>query len=626
MSLDDRSDVLRVDLSARTVSRESVPESWRRRYLGGKGMGARYLYHDLDANVDPLGPENLLGFMLGPLSGHLPGESRYAAVTKSPLTGAFLDSYSGGRFPDRLAGSLDGCLGLLVTGRADEPVRIDVSGGDARVEPAASLWGLDTVETSDAVDDAAVACIGPAGEAGVGYATIASDAGNHHAGRGGAGAVMGAKGLKAVVVHDAPPEPSPALATLTDEYADRYREHDTGRWQAAGATLESVDFANEVGALATRGWQESQFEGGDDIGIEAAADTASGRERADDAVPGGFRVETDAGESVPRGATPMTLGAGLGVDEFDAVAALGTVCDRLGLDVISGGNAVAWAIRATDIGAVSADDLPPTLDTEDLVFGDDEVARTLLRAIARREGPLADALAGGVDAAATRFGAAELIPTVKSMELPAYDPRAAAGMALAYATSDRGGCHRRARPIEREAFEAAAWTPADRVRAVVSAQNVRSVLWSLVVDDFAGETLHGDLGAEWLAAVGRDYDRSDLVRVGERVWTLVRLFNAREEFDRTDDTVPAALRAPLPDGPAAGRTLDVDAFERLLDLYYAARDWGPNGIPTQRGLSRLGLADLVDDRTPLDDDPLQLGTRSTPDRRETDSHPETIDD
>ena len=257
-----------------------------------------------------------------------------------------------------------------------------------------------------------------------------------------------------------------------------------------------------------------------------------------------------------------------------------------------------------------------------LAFGDDEAARAVLRAIARRETAVADALADGVDSAAAQFGARDVIPTVKSMELPAYDPRSTAGMALAYATSDRGGCHRRARPIEREAFEAAAWDTADRVRAVVSAQNVRSVLWSLVVDDFAGEALYADLGAEWLAAVGHEYDRADLVRAGERIWSLVRLFNAREGFDRADDRIPDALREPLPDGPAAGRRLDPDGFERLLDLYYAARGWGVNGLLTPASLDTLGLTDACDDRTPLDDEPLRPEPSRPPNRQSTDSAPD----
>lgn len=600
-----RDAVLRVDLSAGTVERETVPERWRRRFLGGKGLGARYLYDELSADADPWGPENLLGFFVGPLSGYLPGETRYAAVTKSPLTGAYLDSYSGGEFAARLAGSLSDALGLIVVGAAEEPVRIEVSNGEATLAPA-DTWGLDAADTAAAFPDAAVACVGPAGESGVEYATIASDGGEHHAGRGGAGAVMGAKRLKAVVLHDDPPKLPPDVQALHDQYADAYENHDVGRWQAAGETLESIDFANEVGVLPTEGWKRSRFESADEIGIERAREVASGRERPDDAVPGGFRIETETGETVPRGATPMTLGAGLGIDEFDAVATLGGVCDQLGLDVISAGNAVAWAVRAGEEGLIPVD----------LGFGDEEGIRRLIEAIAhgtadapgRADGdeppwpPELPALLGdGVDAAADAFGGDDMIPTVKSMELPSYDPRGAAGMALAYATSDRGGCHRRARPIETEVFAADRWDSADRARAVAVAQDIRSVLWSLVADDFAGETMWGDLGAEWLDAVGLTYTPQELARVGERVWTLVRLFNVREGFGSEDDELPSALTTPIDDGPAAGESIDPDEFEEMLEAYYALRQWGPDGRPTRECLARLDLLDVVDDETPVGD-------------------------
>ncbi len=369
-----RRDVLRVDLSTGAVTRERVPAEWRRAFLGGKGLGARYLYDELDAGVDPLGSENAVAFFLGPLSGYLPGESRYAVVTKSPLTGAFLDSYSGGSFADALAGALPEAFGVLVTGRADRPVRIEVADGEARVGPV-DCWGADTVETDAAFPDAAVACIGPAGESRVRFATVASDAGDHHAGRGGAGAVLGAKRLKAVVVRGDPPS---GLDDLRDRYDDAYRAADTGLWRAASGTVESIDFANEVGVLSTRGWQSGRFEDADDIGIEAAREAAA--EREDEAgLPGDFRVETDDGETVPRGGALMSLGAGLGIDEFDAVTALGAACDRHGMDVISAGNAVAWAVHAADRGDVD----------RDLAFGDDEAARDLIEDIAERASPWA---------------------------------------------------------------------------------------------------------------------------------------------------------------------------------------------------------------------------------------------
>ncbi|WP_138007450.1 aldehyde ferredoxin oxidoreductase family protein [Halalkalirubrum salinum] len=594
-----RDHVLSIDLTTGSVDRIELPERWLRDYLGGKGLGARYLYEHLAPETNPQSPANVIGFVLGPLSGYLPGQSRYAVVTKSPLTGTFLDSYSGGSFPDRLAGSLQDCLALFVTGKADEPVKIVVSNGDARIEPA-ETWGLDTVETDEAYTDAATACIGPAGEHGVVYATIASDGGDHHAGRGGAGAVMGSKRLKAVVAADGPPVIPPEIERLHDRLTAEYVDHDTGKWQAAAGTMESVDFANEVGHLATEGWQRDRFEAIDDIGIEAIKAEASSREDGDEAIPGDFYVETHDGSVVLRGAAPMTLGAGLGITDLDGVATLGEACDRLGMDVIDAGNAVAWAIRAAD------DDL---IDAR-LSFGDVDAAKQLLGAIAVRDTAGADSwpadlpavLADGVAAAGETYGGDSFIPTIKSMALPSYDPRGTAGMALAYATSDRGACHRRARPIETEAFAGTDWSIADRVETVVGAQTVRSTLWSLVIDDFVGEAMWDTLGSEWLEAIGRSYTTEELTRVGERIWTLVRLFNAREGFDRRQDRLPAPLREPATgtDRPA----IDPNHFDTLLDAYYAARGWGPNGLPTPETLDRLGLGKVVDSATPIDDSPV----------------------
>lgn len=572
MGVRPRTSILRVDLSAGTVRDEPVPGDWRRRYLGGKGLGARYLYDELDPGTDPLGPENVVAFMLGPLTGYLPGEQRYAAITRSPLTGTFLDSYSGGSFPGRLAGSLPGCLGILVTGRADEPVALVVEDGDARIEPT-DAWGLDAVETSDAFDGA-VACIGPAGEHEVAYATIATDRAEHHAGRGGAGAVLGSKRLKAVVARGSPPEPSADLATLRDRDADAFAAGDTGRWHTASETVETVDFAAETGVLPGRGWQDEGVDDVDDIGIEAVQANAREREHSGP-IPGGFRVETDEGDSVPRGATAMTLGAGLALDDFDAVAELGERCNRLGLDLISGGNAIALAIRVAETDRLD----------RDLAFGDPEIARQLLTEIATRETTLGEKLADGVERAADRLDASSRIPTVKEMALPAYDPRGADSMALAYATSDRGACHRRARPVERAVFEDD-WSPDTVADAVVAAQDARCVRWSLVADDHVGEAVDAE---PWLDAVDALYD--DLDATGERIWTLVRLFNVREGFDRADDALPPAIDVD--------DALSRDRFEAMLDAYYAARGWSDRGIPTAETLRRLDLLETVDDQTPV---------------------------
>ncbi|SEH16423.1 aldehyde:ferredoxin oxidoreductase [Natronorubrum sediminis] len=592
--------ILRVDLSAPRVSSDAIPERWLEEYVGGKGIGARYLYEELEAGTDPAGPENVLLFMLGPLTGFTPGEQRYAAITKSPLTGAFLDSYGGGTFPGRLAGSLENHLGILVTGEADEPVVLSVADGDATLEPAADVWGLDAAETDAQFPDGALACIGPAGEQGVQYATIASDGGDHHAGRGGAGTVMGSKNLKAVVAHDDAPD---GLDALRNQYDDAFAESDAGQWLAASDTLETVDFANEVGVLPTRGWQEGSFEGADAIGIERAREASTGRERPDDAVPGGFRVDSEEGESVPRGATPIVLGAGLGIDDFDAVATLGAICDHLALDVITAGNAVAWAVRASEEGLIE----------RDLSFGDEHAARELIEEIAHRSTPLGDALAEGVDGAVERFGGDDLIPTVKGMELSSYDPRSAETMALAYATSDRGGCHRRARPVEIEPVSGSQRSVRDRATAVVAEQNHRALLWSLIADDFLEDVLRVDDGAEWLEAVGYDLEPEELTQVGERVWTLVRLFNVREGFTRGDDELPSPLTEPFADDSSTDSAVDRPSFDALLDHYYAQREWDHQGRPTRDLLRRLGLADVPDEATPIpsaaDSQPQDGGTR-----------------
>ncbi|MFW5965679.1 MAG: aldehyde ferredoxin oxidoreductase family protein [Halodesulfurarchaeum sp.] len=570
--------MLRADLSSETVEREPIPEQWRAAYIGGKGIGARYLYEETDRGVDPLSPENALLFVVGPVTGLLPGEPRYAAITKSPLTGTFLDSYSGGEFAAKLAGSLGEAMGLLVVGSATQPVSIVLGDGSAAIEPATN-WGEPVEAACEAYPDAAIACAGPAGENEVVYATIASDSGDHHAGRGGAGAVMGSKHLKAVVATDDPPA---GLQELRDRYEAAFGEGATDGWYRTSETLESIDFADEVGALSTRGWQESTFEAADDIGIEAVESRAEGRERGDDAIPGGFKIKVGEDESTPRGGTLMTLGAGLGLEDFDSVAELGLACDRLGLDVIGVGNAIAWAVRAGEAGLVDFDGS----------FGDVGSAIELAEAIAARETNLGDRLAEGIDAAAAHYGGEDLIPTVKGMELPSYDPRRAPSMALAYATSDRGACHRRARPIETAVFEPDLAEPVRRAREVIAEQDFRSLLWSLIADDFTETLFTGDLGAEWLSAVGIDTTPAELKTTGTRIWTLTRLYNVREGFEREADDLPPTLEEPVTDGPAEGEAVSREEFEAMRAAYYEQRGWDERGVPRRETLDAVGLTEL----------------------------------
>jgi aldehyde:ferredoxin oxidoreductase len=590
--------VLHVDLSTGTATSESLAPSVRRRFLGGKGVGAYTLYRELVPGTDPLSPDNVLVLAVGPLTGLLPGEPRCVAVTKSPLSGTFTDSYVGGAFAARLPNALGDHVAVVVEGEATEPTVLRLADGAATLG-ATDQWGRSIPETDRALDGA-TACIGPAGERRVRYATLGTDGGDHQAGRGGVGAVAGSKRLKAVVADGEPRTPADVgdeAASVADAYDRAFHESDTGRWLDASGTMETLDFADEVGVLPTRGWQADRFEGSERIGIDAVRAAATARER-----DGDFRVATstsddehgdaasDEATTVPRGATPMVLGAGLGIDDFDAVVALGDRCDRLGMDVISAGNAVAWAIRASDTGLLDG------VETPSLAFGDPAAAEALLTRIAARDGALADTLADGVDAAAARFGGDGLVPTVKSVALPAYDPRGSLAMALAYATSDRGACHRRARPVVTEVFATERWSHRERAEAVAAEQTLRSALWCLVADDFVGETL-SDYGAELLATVGLAYEPDELLDVGERVWTLTRLFNVREGFSRDEDRLPALVRQPSADAVREG--VDPATFDDLLSTYYRVREWDAEGRPTRALLDRLDLLDLVDDATPV---------------------------
>lgn len=571
--------LLRVDLSDASVQSEPIPPSWRRAYLGGKGLGARYLYEELEPGVDPLGTENVLCLFRGPLSGHLPGETRIAAITKSPLTGIFVDSYTGGAFAERFVAALDDHIGILIEGRAASPVELYLEDGELAIESAKEHWGLDTVALSNAIDDGEIACIGPAGEAHVHYATIATDGGDHHAGRGGTGAVMGAKHIKAIIADGDDLEDS-SLEAVTAEYEARFSDDPRGRWHHQSGTVETVDAADIAGVLPTRGWTEGSFEGASDLGIEAISNVATDREGEKQPIPGDFEVDG----VVPRGGLTISLGANLGIDEMDEVIDLGSTCDALGLDVIEAGNALAWAMLASTQGFID----------RDITFGEADAARTLLDEIARRASPVGRALADGIDGAADTFGGDDLIPTVKSMAVASYDPRPAPSMALAFATSDRGACHRRARPVFEETVDAADWDVTRQVASVIDEQNLRSLLWCYIADDVTAPAFEDDLGLQYFESLDWEYSMADLETIGERVWTLTRLFNVREGISAADDQLPAPFDQPLRGGPHAGDTIEHGEFNRLLQQYYETRSWGPDGRPTATLLERLGLLELAD--------------------------------
>ncbi|MGM0606405.1 MAG: aldehyde ferredoxin oxidoreductase family protein [Halobacteriota archaeon] len=594
--------LLRVNLTDRTVETETVSESYRNRFISGKGLGAAMLLDELEPGVNPLGPDNKLCFVFGPLTGFAPGTSRYGVVTKSPLTGGFVDSYSGGHFPTVTRWAMPSYLGIVFEGAADSPVTVQIDEGAVSIEDADELWGMDTKETAQQFDGkhTKTATIGPAGENEVRYATITSDEGTHHAGRGGVGAVMGSKNLKAVVSTASSPPNAPEVAELRAEHTKRLGTSEEVGWARDGGTQLIVDWTQEISALPTHNWSRGRIDDVNSLNIErfetghVGTDSCYGCPVAcghvvdfeGSEIDGAFPdANVDWG---PEYETIGMMGANTDITDVTGVTKLANLADTLGMDTITLGNVISWTMECVEAGLVDYD----------LEWGDADAAARLIEQIARREG-IGDALAEGTVRAAESLGegderAREAAVEVKGMELPAYEPRAAYSMALAYATADRGGCHQRAWPIGTDALggERDPFDTEGHAEVVVEDQDENALTFSMVTCDFTAYNY--DRVGEWLNALGYDVDRETLETVGERAWTLTRLFNVREGFDRDDDALPERMTKPLEgEGPAAGNRITREQFDEMLEEYYELRGWTTDGVPTDETLSRLDIEEFA---------------------------------
>ncbi len=596
--------LLRVNLTERSLEIETVPEAYRDRFIAGKGLGAALLLDEVDTGTDPLSPENNLYFLFGPLTGFAPGTSRYAAVTKSPLTGTFVDSYSGGHFPTMVRYALPDVLAIAIEGRADEPVMLRIDDGELRLEDATDLWGMDTKETARQFEgkQTKTACIGPAGENQVTFATISSDEGTHHAGRGGVGAVMGSKNLKAVVATGSSPPKAPDVQELKIKHTQRLGTDDEVSWARNGGTQLIVDWTQEVGALPSHNWTHGTIENVDDLNIDAFGEghidtdscfgcpVACGHvvdfEGSD--VDGAFPdASVDWG---PEYETIGMMGANTDITNVTEVTELANLADTLGMDSISLGNVLSWLMEVTDNGLVDSE----------LTWGDAEAAAEIIHKIAYRT-DIGDGLAEGTAGAAESLcdghpDAREAAVQVKGMELPAYEPRASFGMALAYATSDRGACHQRAFPIGSDAFGGSR-NPFDttgHASVVIDEQDENALSYSMVSCSFTAYNY--ERVCEWLNELAYDVTIDDLEVIGERAWNATRLFNVREGFGRDDDALPTRFTRPLKQGgPADGNAISEEEFETMLDEYYEQRGWTSDGVPTTETLERLEIKSLVPD-------------------------------
>jgi len=588
--------ILDVDLTHGKIETKNLDEKTAEKFVGGKGLGAKILYDSLKKNTNPLSPENIIIFATGPLTGTLaPSSARRCVVTKSPLTNIFLDSQVGGSFGVKMKKA--GYDIIIVRGKSSSPVYLNVTDENSEIVDAENLWGKGCFYTEKTLKkelgkNISVASIGNAGEKLVRYACISTDM-YRQAGRGGAGAVMGSKNLKAVAVKGNKKidyaEPEKFKENVKKAFKN-VKEHHFTPLRSRYGTPVWVNPVNEGGLLPTRNFQKGVFEHADEISGEKMKETIVVK---DESCPGcpikcwkhsKSKNNNYSFEVVgPEYETIALIGSNNMIRSIKAIALANQLCDDFGLDTISTGDVIAFASECSEKGLIK----------ENIGFGDEEKLIELIKKIGKRE-DIGDLLAEGVKRISEKIGGKDFAMHVKGMEIPGYDPRGAFGMALAYATSDRGGCHQRAWTVraELQGNLKPAYSTEGRARFVKDGQDSNAMLFSLVLCDFM------PLGAEDYiellnSAAGFDFTIEEYMKTGECIWNLTRMFNIREGITRKDDNLPKRfMNEPLPDGPAKGQKITKEILDKMLDEYYALRGWDENGIPKKEKLEELGLVNI----------------------------------
>jgi aldehyde:ferredoxin oxidoreductase len=598
--------VLFVDLSSGTTRVEALAESTARALLGGNGLAARLLYDHVAAGVEPFDARNAVVFAVGPVTDTtVPGNSRACVAAKSPLTGLFFDSTFGGRFPATLKRT--GFDAVLITGRAARPSYLLVTEGGAEIKPADELWGRTTREAVAALvaaegADADAIAIGPAGERRVRFAAMAHYWKNREgvSGRGGIGAVLGSKHLKAVVVRGGR-KTAIADAAALRALLDAAREPLTSGTKALSTfgTPFLVGPINALGALGSFNLRSEVFAHARAIGGEEMKAHYHERDTTCLKCPVacGKQYAIATGEfagrraKMPEYETIFALGPMLGIASPEALILASDLCDLLGMDTISMGVTLAFVAEALERGWLDAGEVGVPFG-----WGDWRGMLRLVEMTATREG-FGDRLAEGAWrlAASVRPDATNLVYAVKGLELPAHSARALKGLSIGYATGTRGGSHHDTRPTPQYAPGFDRRGTKDKPDFAMRSQHFTAVGDSLVLCRFTSERGFGLYVGEPYAAMlravtGWDVTVEELERAGERIVNLERLFNVREGVRRRDDVLPwRVMHEPIPDGPSAGMYCPPDELAAMLDAYYGLRGWDADGVPTRSRLAALGL-------------------------------------
>ncbi len=592
-----RGKLLRVNLTDGSIVKEDLDMDLARKYLGGRGLGTAMMAREVDPAVDALSPDNKLMIMTGPLSGNpAPTGGRYMVITKSPLTGTIASSNSGGYWGAEL--KFAGYDGIIVEGKASEPVVLKIEDDEVSLQPAGSLWGKLVGETTDRLVEETskkhrVLTIGPAGERLSPIASVMNEKGRA-AGRSGVGAVMGSKNLKAIVVRGTtkPQVANPdALKEVNDDGMKKIKDSGvTGSALPSYGTAVLVNIINELGVFPTNNFQFGSFEPADDISGETLAEKYLLKKDPCYRCPigcGRYSKNDNVEGQGPEYETIWAYGASCGVSDMSAIIDANFWCNEYGMDTISAGATIACAMELKEKGYLDGEDLGDV----PLEFGNNEAIVHWTKKMGAGEG-FGAKMDQGSWRLADSYGVPELSMSVKKQELPAYDPRAIKGMGITYATSNRGGCHVRGymisaevlavpEKLDRNALEGKAkWTK--------TFQDITAFIDSSGLCLFTSFALWAEEYANYTNAIcGTDYTADDVMEIGERIYTLEKLFNIQAGITPDEDTLPTRLlEDPIPDGPSKG---SVHELGQLLPEYYKLRGWDDQGVPTTDTLSSLGI-------------------------------------
>lgn len=591
--------ILRINLTEGSIKKEPLNMQDAHDYVGARGLGTKYYCNEVDPKVDPLSPENKLIFMTGPLTGTAAcSAGRYEVVSKAPLTGIIGAANSGGHFGPEL--KYAGYDGIIFEGKADHPVYLHINDDQVELLDASELWGQGVHETTEALEakhgKVRVSCIGTPGERCMLFAAIMNDK-NRAAGRGGMGAVMGSKNLKAIAVRGtggvtvARPE---GFMNEVTKARTMLKEHPvTGNGLGTFGTEILVNIVNEVGGLPLRNGRDgSYWEQADDTSGERLNEThlvknqgcfgcsiACGRvtkiEGKGDLDGFGEGPEYEAGWS---------YGAACGVNDISSIVKANFICNEQGMDPITLGSTVACAMELYEMGAIPEEDIGFSLR-----FGDAAAMVKLTQMCADGEG-FGKIIGLGSYRLAEKYGHPELSMSVKKQEMPAYDGRAIQGIGLEYATSNRGGCHVRGYMISPEVLGIPVKLDPQVTEGKGAMLKTFQDLTALC--DSTGMCLFTTFGiglpeiaGQYREAVGSDETDEEILLKGERIWNLEKRFNMEAGVEK-DTLPPRLLREALPSGPAKGK---VNELQTMLADYYEARNWTADGIPTPEKLAELNV-------------------------------------